>query len=84
MSWSRAEGCAQAEVVAQGGAGVLGAVDPAFLQFRDEPVTDVVENRRDEIRRDVEPVDRAVPWEVREPVGQAGRSADMSALWPER
>ena len=51
------EGFAQAQVFAQRRAGVLGAVDAAFLQCGDEQVDDVVEAVGDQVRRDVEAVD---------------------------
>ena len=69
----------EVEVVAQRRAGVLGAVDAALLQRGDERVDDVVEAVGDEVRREVEPVERALADEAGELLGQAGRRADVAA-----
>src|SRR5699024_4026467 len=62
----RGPGRGQAQVLAQGRAGVLGRIHAPLLQARDQVVDDVVQARGDQPGGDVQTVDRAQPCELHE------------------
>src|SRR5690606_26661391 len=70
------DGTAETEVLAEGRAGVAGAVDAALLELRDQPVDDVVEPVGDRLRREVDAVDLSGPHGGRQPVGDRRRRPD--------